>query len=121
MKVLPQADYACLPSVYCPISSRNSPRVRKYFWFEYQLDESSTTSGLCRSPLRVSPNQGLAGQPMRGRLEAHLNVSSQAYVYDEIIYNSCARAGFAGCTYLRHIFLVINTVLALAYATVTYT
>ncbi len=28
---------------------------------------------------------------------------------------------FAGCTYLSHIFLVNNTVLALAYATVTYT
>ncbi len=96
-----------------------------------------------RSPLRVSPNQGPARRPMRGRLEEHLdhlnireeaggivwvnpsskcaschsnetdqrnlhthvNVSLEAYVYDETIYNSCARARFAGCTYLRHIIL----------------
>jgi hypothetical protein len=31
-------------------------------------------------------------------------------VYDETIYNSCARARFAGCTYLRHIILGLNTV-----------
>jgi hypothetical protein len=31
-------------------------------------------------------------------------------VYDETIYNSCARAHFAGCTYLRHIILALNTV-----------
>jgi hypothetical protein len=104
---------------------------------------------LLRYPLCVSPNQGLARRPMRGRLEAHLdhlniqreaggivwvnpsskcaschsnemhqriiqkhvNVSSKAYVYDETIYNSCARARFAGCTYLRHIILALNTVL----------
>jgi hypothetical protein len=103
---------------------------------------------LRRSPLRVSPNQGPARRPMRGRLEAHLdhlniqgggggivwvnpsskcaschsnemhqriihthvNVSSKAYVYDGTIYNSCARAHFAGCTYLRHIILALNTV-----------
>jgi hypothetical protein len=33
-------------------------------------------------------------------------------VYDETIYNSYARARFAGCTYFRHIILVLNTVLA---------
>jgi hypothetical protein len=96
----------------------------------------------------VSPNQGQARRPMRGRLEEHLdhlniwgeaggivwvnpspkcaschsnetgqrnihthvNVSSKAYVYDETIYNSCARARFAGCTFLRHIILGLNTV-----------
>jgi hypothetical protein len=31
-------------------------------------------------------------------------------VYDETIYNSCARARFAGCTYLRNIILALNTV-----------
>jgi hypothetical protein len=31
-------------------------------------------------------------------------------VYDETIYNSCARARFAGCTSLRHIILGLNTV-----------
>ncbi len=97
----------------------------------------------------LSPNQGPARQPMRGRLEEHLdhlnireeagggivwvnpsskcaschsnetdqrnihmhvNVSSKAYVYDETIYNSCARAHFAGCTFLRHLILALNTV-----------
>jgi hypothetical protein len=99
-------------------------------------------------PLRVSPNQGPARRPMRGRLEEHLdhlniseeaggivwvnpsskcaschsnekhqriihthvNVSSKAYVYDDTIYNFCARARFAGCTYLRNIILALNTV-----------
>jgi hypothetical protein len=101
-----------------------------------------------RSPLRVSPNQGPARRPMRGRLEEHLyhlnireeaggivwvnpsskcaschsnemhqriihthvKVSSKAYVYDDTIYNFCARARFAGCSYLRHIILGLNTV-----------
>ena len=96
----------------------------------------------------VSPNQGPARRPMRGRLEEHLyhlnireeaggivwvkpsskcascysnetdqrnihthvNVSLKAYVDDETIYNSCARARFAGCTYLRHIILALSTV-----------
>ena len=96
----------------------------------------------------VSPNQGPARQPMRGRLEEHLyhlnireeaggivwvkpsskcaschsnemlqriihthvKVSSKAYVYDDTIYNFCARARFAGCSYLRHIILRLNTV-----------
>jgi hypothetical protein len=31
-------------------------------------------------------------------------------VYDETINNSCARARFAGCTYLRNIILALNTV-----------
>jgi hypothetical protein len=31
-------------------------------------------------------------------------------VYDENIYNFCARARFPGCTYLRHIILGLNTV-----------
>jgi hypothetical protein len=31
-------------------------------------------------------------------------------VYDDTIYNFCARARFAGCTYLRHIILGLNTV-----------
>jgi hypothetical protein len=31
-------------------------------------------------------------------------------VYDETIYNSCARARFVGCTYLRNIILALNTV-----------
>jgi hypothetical protein len=31
-------------------------------------------------------------------------------VYDERIYNCCARARFAGCTYLRNIILALNTV-----------
>jgi hypothetical protein len=43
-------------------------------------------------------------------IHTHVNVSSKAYVYDETIYNSCARACFAGCTYLRHIILALNTV-----------
>ena len=92
----------------------------------------------------VSPNQGLARRPMRGRLEEHLyhlnireeaggivwvnpsskcaschsnemhqriihthvKVSSKAYVYDDTIYNFCARARFAGCSYLRHIIVL---------------
>ena len=96
----------------------------------------------------VSPNQGPARRPMRGRLEEHLdhlnireeaggivwvnpsskcaschsnemhqriihthvNVSSKANVYDDTIYNFCARARFAGCTYLRNIILALNTV-----------
>jgi hypothetical protein len=39
-------------------------------------------------------------------------------VYDENIYNFCARARFAGCTYLRHIILGLNTVHPLMTATV---
>jgi hypothetical protein len=31
-------------------------------------------------------------------------------VYDDTIYNFCARARFAGCTYLRNIILALNTV-----------
>jgi hypothetical protein len=45
-------------------------------------------------------------------IHTHVNVSLEAYVYDETIYNSCARARFAGCTYLRHIILGLNTVWA---------
>jgi hypothetical protein len=40
-----------------------------------------------------------------------LSYSSKAYVYDETIYNSCAWAHFAGCTYLRHIILALNPIL----------
>jgi hypothetical protein len=36
-------------------------------------------------------------------------------VYDENIYNFCARARFPGCTYLRHIILGLNTVLLQKY------
>ncbi len=43
-------------------------------------------------------------------IHMHVNVSSKAYVYDENIYNFCARARFPGCTYLRHIILGLNTV-----------
>jgi hypothetical protein len=43
-------------------------------------------------------------------IHTHVNVSLKAYVYDETIYNSCARARFPGCTYLRHIILALNTV-----------
>jgi hypothetical protein len=43
-------------------------------------------------------------------IHTHVNVSLKAYVYDETIYNSCARARFAGCTYLRNIILALNTV-----------
>jgi hypothetical protein len=43
-------------------------------------------------------------------IHTHVNVSSKAYVYDETIYNFCARARFAGCTYLRHIILALSTV-----------
>ena len=43
-------------------------------------------------------------------IHTHVNVSSKAYVYDDTIYNFCARARFAGCTYLRHIILGLNTV-----------
>jgi hypothetical protein len=43
-------------------------------------------------------------------IHTHVNVSSKAYVYDETIYNSCARARFSGCTYLRNIILALNTV-----------
>jgi hypothetical protein len=43
-------------------------------------------------------------------IHMHVNVSLKAYVYDKTIYNSCARAHFAGCTYLRHIILGLNTV-----------
>jgi hypothetical protein len=49
-------------------------------------------------------------------IHMHVKVSSKAYVYDDIIYNFCARARFAGCSYLRHIILGLNTV-----CTVTYT
>jgi hypothetical protein len=35
-------------------------------------------------------------------------------VYDDTIYNFCARARFAGCSYLRHIILGLNTVHRLA-------
>jgi hypothetical protein len=31
-------------------------------------------------------------------------------VYDDTIHNFCARARFAGCSYLRHIILGLNTV-----------
>jgi hypothetical protein len=31
-------------------------------------------------------------------------------LYDETIYNFCARARFPGCTYLRNIILALNTV-----------
>ena len=43
-------------------------------------------------------------------IHTHVNISLKAYVYDETIYNSCARARFAGCTYLRNIILALNTV-----------
>jgi hypothetical protein len=43
-------------------------------------------------------------------IHRHVNVSWKAYVYDETIYITCARARFAGCTYLRHIILALNTV-----------
>ena len=43
-------------------------------------------------------------------IHTHVNVSSKAYVYDDTIYNFCARARFAGCSYLRHIILGLNTV-----------
>jgi len=43
-------------------------------------------------------------------IHTHVNVSSKAYVYDDTIYNFCARARFTGCTYLRHIILALNTV-----------
>jgi hypothetical protein len=43
-------------------------------------------------------------------IHTHVNVSLKAYVYDETIYNCCARARFAGCTFLRHIILALNTV-----------
>jgi hypothetical protein len=43
-------------------------------------------------------------------IHRHVNVSWKAYVYDETIYNTCARARFAGCTYLRHIILALFTV-----------
>ncbi len=43
-------------------------------------------------------------------IHTHVNVSSKAYVYDETIYNFCARARFAGCTFLRNIILALNTV-----------
>ncbi len=43
-------------------------------------------------------------------IHSHVNVSLKAYVYDETIYNPCARARFAGCTNLRHIILALNTV-----------
>ncbi len=43
-------------------------------------------------------------------IHTHVKVSSKAYVYDDTIYNFCARARFAGCSYLRHIILGLNTV-----------
>jgi hypothetical protein len=43
-------------------------------------------------------------------IHMHVKVSSKAYVYDDTIYNFCARARFAGCSYLRHIILGLNTV-----------
>ncbi len=43
-------------------------------------------------------------------IHTHVNFSSKAYVYDDTIYNFCARARFAGCTYLRHLILALNTV-----------
>ncbi len=46
-------------------------------------------------------------------IHMHVNVSLKACVYDERMYNSCARARFAGCNYLRNIILALNTVLAL--------
>jgi hypothetical protein len=45
-------------------------------------------------------------------IHMHVNVSSKAYVYDDTIYNFCARARFAGCTYLRHIILALDIVYA---------
>jgi hypothetical protein len=43
-------------------------------------------------------------------IHTHVKVSSKAYVYDDTIYKFCARAHFAGCSYLRHIILGLNTV-----------
>jgi hypothetical protein len=43
-------------------------------------------------------------------IHTHVKVSSKAYVYDDTIYNFCARARFAGCSYLRRIILGLNTV-----------
>ncbi len=45
-------------------------------------------------------------------IHTHVKVSSKAYVYDDTIHNFCARARFAGCSYLRHIILGLNTVYA---------
>ncbi len=43
-------------------------------------------------------------------IHRHVNVSWKANVYDETIYNTCAWVRFAGCTYLRHIILALDTV-----------
>jgi hypothetical protein len=67
--------------------------------------------------VRVNPSSKCASchsnETDQRNIHTHVNVSLKANVYDETIYNSCARARFAGCTFLRHIILALDTVYGL--------
>jgi len=105
------------PSAYRPIRARiaqsgpGSPANERQAWrtsvsFEYQ--------GGGGGIVWVKPSSKCASchsnETDQRNIHTHVNVSLKAYVYDETIYNSCARARFAGCTYLRNIILALNTV-----------
>jgi hypothetical protein len=102
---------------YRPIRAR-SPANERQAWrtsvsFEYQgggggdcLGKTSSKCASCHS-----------NEMLQRIIHTHVKVSSKAYVYDDTIYNFCARARFAGCSYLRHIILGLNTVYPEMYTT----
>jgi hypothetical protein len=107
MQVLPQAYYAGPPSAYRPI------RARRASQWEAGLKNIAIIGG-GGGTVWVNPSSKCAScdsnETDQRNIHTHVNVSSKAYVYDETIYNTCARARFAGCTYLRNIILALNTV-----------
>ena len=103
--------YAGTPSAYRPIRARLAGQ------WEAGLKNISIIwiSGRRRGGIVwVNPSSKCASwhsNEMHQRIiHTHVNVSSKAYVYDDTIYNFCARARFAGCTHLRNIILALNTV-----------
>ncbi len=111
LQIIKKKDYAGPPSAYCPIRARLAGQ------WEAGLKHISImwiSGGRRGEIVRVNPLSKCASchsNEMHQRIiHTHVNVSSKAYVFDETIYNSCARARFAGCTYLRNIILALNTV-----------
>ena len=111
IQIIKKKDYAGPPSAYRPIRARLAGQ------WEAGLKNICIIwiSGRRRGGIVwVNPSSKCASchsNEMHQRIiHTHVNVSSKAYVYDDTIYNFCARARFAGCTSLRHIILGLNTV-----------